>query len=67
VVDGGAYGNGYVFELAHGTWTYTDLHHFDGTDGSSPTGVTIDSHGTVYGTTSRGGPDDAGVIFEITP
>ncbi|GJG94183.1 hypothetical protein CBA19C6_06860 [Cupriavidus pauculus] len=55
---GGANGYGTVFELkanGDGTYTMVTLHSFADTDGSRPTGLTIDSAGNLFGTTSTGG------------
>ena len=42
------------------------LHSFKGgLDGSSPTAGLIDVHGTLYGTTQRGGAKHAGTVFEV--
>ncbi len=63
-------GNGLVFELSpyNGGWNYNTLHIFDYSDGYLPyAGVIFDRQGNLYGTTSEGGSDFAGVIFEITP
>jgi uncharacterized repeat protein (TIGR03803 family) len=67
---GGAYGNGTVFELRPraGSWTIQILHSFDdnGKDGAYPaSNVTLDSAGNVYGTTSQGGIQNGGVVFEL--
>jgi len=45
------------------------LHSFSGgDDGGDPVyGLTRDSAGNLYGTTWLGGPDNAGVIFKVTP
>jgi len=51
-------------------WTCTDLHDFPGQqgDGEVPIGgVTVDASGNLYGTTSAGGANGAGVVWEITP
>lgn len=68
---GGAYGEGTVFELAAGTWAYTDLHDFEenGIDGAYPfSGVALDSSGNVYGTTNQGGTDYYyGTVYQIVP
>ena len=56
-----------VFKLtpSNGGWTLTG---FSGAAGDSPYGnVIVDTNGTVYGTASAGGSDNAGVVFEITP
>ena len=59
-----------LFKLApgNGGWTFTDLHDFNFTDGSSPDGdLVVDGSGNLYGTTAGGGPSNGGVIWEITP
>ena len=71
----GANDLGSVFKLtpSSGTWTYTDLHDFNGSDGSNPySNLVFDSSGNLYGTASTGGTGSAcaggcGVVFEITP
>lgn len=67
----GRYGWGSVFKLSpsHGNWTYTSLHDFTGgVDGASPRCTLVfDIHGNLYGTTTIGGTNGQGVIFEITP
>jgi len=67
----GSSGHGMVFKLAprsNGSWLFTDLHDFTGSDGAYPLGgVILDRNGNLYGTTSSGGTDGAGVVFEITP
>lgn len=70
---GGAHSGGTVFELVpngDGTWTETILHDFDknGSDGFSPfAGMILDARGNLYGTTSDGGADGGGTIFEARP
>ncbi len=68
---GGGLGYGAVFKLtpsAGGKWKYTVLHRFTGQDGNEPqASVILDKKGNLYGTTVRGGPNDAGVVYEITP
>ena len=69
---GGTYNNGVVFELSPsgGTWTYTVLHYFGSSenDGGSPLGGLIfDANGNLYGTTSVGGANGPGTVFEMTP
>jgi uncharacterized repeat protein (TIGR03803 family) len=52
----------------NGQWAYQVLHTFVGTDGFVPdTTPTVDSQGNVYGTTSGGGPNGGGVVFELSP
>ena len=69
-VNGGADGDGTVFELAKGSSAVTTVASFDGTNGAQPVaGVTLDAHGNLYGTTPYGGPgglyDGAGTVWEI--
>jgi len=73
---GGQGSAGSVFKLAfsNGSWTYNDLHDFDGRgDGGGPFGsVVLDANGNVYGTGSSGGAvlycsGGCGVVWEITP
>lgn len=72
-IGGGAYRNGSAFELTpngNGTWTETELHsfQFDGTDGIAPYAPLIfDSVGNLYGTTTMGGNDNVGTVFELMP
>jgi len=61
---------GMVFELTRGTkgvWTETVLHQFSGYDGAYPAGITFDSAGVLYGTTTDGGENAEGLIFSLTP
>lgn len=68
---GGAQNVGTVFELSpvgNGTYTFSILHSFVGakSDGSQPLyGVSFDTFGTLYGTTFKGGPAYAGVIYKL--
>jgi len=63
-------GCGTVYELtpSGGSWTLTTLHNFtDNPDGHAPlAGLTLDSDGNLYGTTSNGGTSGTGVVFELT-
>jgi uncharacterized repeat protein (TIGR03803 family) len=67
----GAFGQGSVFKLtpSGGGFTLTSLHDFTGgVDGGRPfSNVVFDAAGNLYGTTSQGGANSAGVVFEITP
>jgi uncharacterized repeat protein (TIGR03803 family) len=67
----GGNGNGVVFELspqADGSWTYTLLHTFIGSDGSQPdANLTLGPDGKLYGTAATGGANGGGVVFQITP
>ncbi len=69
---GGSSGNGTVFELVApktkgGQWTESVLYSFGtGTDGSAPVGgVSFDSAGNLYGTTSAGGNAGYGIVFQL--
>ncbi len=77
----GGTGGGTIFQLSpgqDGSWTETILYEFcDGSpcsQGSLAEGLSIDSHGNLFGTTQYGGqspscPYDAGcgVVFELSP
>jgi hypothetical protein len=69
-------GPGMIWEITK-AGTYIDLHDFGGTvlnasglsgpDGASPyAGVTLDSAGDLFGTTTQGGANGHGMIWEIT-
>jgi uncharacterized repeat protein (TIGR03803 family) len=62
-------GCGAVFELtpsAGGSWTET-LFGFNEPNGGDPyASLILDAAGNLYGTTSDGGPDNAGTAFELT-
>jgi uncharacterized repeat protein (TIGR03803 family) len=61
-------GCGTAFELSPsgGGWTFTLLHSFAGPDGVAPwTGLTSDSAGNLYGTTTTGG-SGAGTVFKLS-
>jgi uncharacterized repeat protein (TIGR03803 family) len=67
----GGLGNGTVFKLKRSKRAYTEsvLYSFRaGSDGANPyfAGV-IDEAGALYGTTYRGGADNSGTVFELTP
>jgi uncharacterized repeat protein (TIGR03803 family) len=73
---GGASNGGVVFELSPTSgWSWAEkvLHSFGATptDGYSPyAGVTLDSHGNLYGTTTEGGNCPGygcGTVFELIP
>jgi uncharacterized repeat protein (TIGR03803 family) len=67
----GEYSGGTVFKLTEvdGAWTETVLHNFgNGLDGQEPeAGLIFGANGNLYGTTSSGGMDSVGTVFEITP
>jgi uncharacterized repeat protein (TIGR03803 family) len=63
-------GCGTIFKLtpSDGTWVYTLLHEFIGTEGALPWGhVVVDADGNLYGTTSMGGTYNEGVVWKLTP
>ncbi len=66
--DSGDLGAGVVFKLDT-AGNVTVLHSFaGGADGASPAaGVTLDASGNLYGTTSLGGPANAGVVYKLAP
>lgn len=67
---GGAYGNGTVFEGKRSglTWTESTIYSFTGGDdgASPPAGVTLDAHGNLFGTSSFGGVNGVGVVYELS-
>ena len=73
--DGGGWTAGVVFELSPpattgGKWTETVLHSFAAsyTDGKVPVASLImDANGNLYGTTWRGGANNLGLAFELSP
>lgn len=70
-VNGGAYGQGTVFELspaAGGGWTEKILFSFDGTDGTAGWDRPIfDGAGNLYGTSGVGGVYGEGVLYKLAP
>jgi uncharacterized repeat protein (TIGR03803 family) len=69
-LNGGAYGNGTVFEITP-TDQYIVIHSFnanDDTDGAFPQSApTLANDGNLYGTTANGGNEGHGNIYQITP
>jgi len=71
--DIGGLGYGTVFKLSpdgSGGWTETIIHSFkDYLDGGYPffTTLIFDSKGNFYGTTTGGGPNGHGLVFEFSP
>jgi uncharacterized repeat protein (TIGR03803 family) len=68
--EGGASNLGAVFEIAKTASGYantaTILASFDDTNGESPVArLLADPHGDLFGTTTIGGADNAGTVFEI--
>ena len=64
---GGAANDGTVFEIAAGSNTITALASFNSSiNGANPqTGVVMDAQGNLYGTTSIGGANGSGTVFEV--
>jgi len=68
-ITGGSNGAGTVFELTT-SGQFSLLYSFGSapSDGFNPyEGVTLDSHGNIYGTTYEGGLDQFGTVFKLTP
>jgi uncharacterized repeat protein (TIGR03803 family) len=65
---GGAANNGVVFKLDT-AGHYSVLHSFaGGADGAHPgSGLTMDSSGNLYGSTTQGGSGNDGVVYRIDP
>jgi uncharacterized repeat protein (TIGR03803 family) len=63
---GGSGKAGTVWELAKGSSTITTLASFNYSNGALPqAGVTLDSHGNIYGTAFAGGAGGQGTIWEL--
>lgn len=63
---GGANRSGTVFRISANHGSYTVLHSFNGSDGSSPAaGLANDRAGTLFGTTAVGGTYGRGTVFMI--
>lgn len=63
--NGGTYGDGTVWQLPVGGGGLTTLYSFTGgTDGTNPSGITVDSSGSLYGTTGTG-TDLGGTVWEL--
>jgi uncharacterized repeat protein (TIGR03803 family) len=62
----GSGNDGTVYEVRHGATTITDLVTFNGTNGSEPEdALVLDTSGNLYGTTTFGGANSEGTLFEI--
>jgi uncharacterized repeat protein (TIGR03803 family) len=63
---GGAYSDGTVYEVVNGSGAITVLGTFNGTNGATPYGPLImDTSGNLYGTTTGGGANNVGTVFEL--
>lgn len=62
-------GCGTVFMLAksNGVWAKSTIYKFQGLDGADPTSGSLifDPSGNLFGATQRGGPNEAGNVFEL--
>jgi uncharacterized repeat protein (TIGR03803 family) len=62
---------GTVFKLTHkpgGTWQESVIYSFSGLDGETPyAGLTRGAEGRLYGTTTSGGANNRGTVFELIP
>ncbi len=67
---GGTNNAGTVFELVHSGsgWTLQTLVNFGSGNGGNPVGgLVMDPEGNIFGTTSTGGPNNGGTVFELSP
>ena len=69
---GGQFSRGTVFELSFGgeSWTETTLYSFGGYSGDAISpfyGLIFDGHANFYGTTTQGGAEDLGAVYELSP
>ena len=68
-IQGGTNGDGTVFELVNhgrGNYTPTTLLNFNRTNGAVPVaGLIADAAGDLFGTTSQGGTNGDGTVFEL--
>jgi uncharacterized repeat protein (TIGR03803 family) len=71
--NGGQYKAGTAYRLTPGSggWTFTALYAFGNSaihDGAQPTaGFVMDASGNLYGTTTQGGTNGYGTVFELSP
>jgi uncharacterized repeat protein (TIGR03803 family) len=68
---GGSGGGGTVFQLTpsnNGTWTYSLIYSFAGTNDCGPqNSLVMDQGGNLYGTTYCDGANSLGNVFKLTP
>jgi uncharacterized repeat protein (TIGR03803 family) len=62
-------GCGVIYRLSpNGSqWTYTELYQFHGNSAPYPSNLILDAAGNLYGELGEGGPNEAGLVFELTP
>jgi uncharacterized repeat protein (TIGR03803 family) len=69
---GGQYSAGSIFQLtppasSGGSWSYTLVYSFDGTDGANPgANPVLGPNGVLYGTTANDGTNGAGTVYALT-
>jgi len=67
----GGTGSGVVYKMTQsgGNWSEQPIYAFNGTpDGATPFGgVVFDSVGNIYGTTTQGGANGFGAVYELSP
>jgi uncharacterized repeat protein (TIGR03803 family) len=65
---GGASGDGTVYSIDPGTGAEAIVYSFTGgSDGKSPNSSLLNRRGVLYGTTSGGGANNFGTVFQLTP
>jgi uncharacterized repeat protein (TIGR03803 family) len=65
---GGSNSTGTIFRMSPDGTDYAVVHHFGGFDGAGPLGsLTLGADGRLYGMTSGGGSNNAGVVFSFYP
>ena len=65
---GGAHGDGTIFQFDPAHNAFTTLWSFSGSDGANPSaGLIRGSNGILYGTTSAGGTNGDGIVFQFNP
>ena len=64
---GGNQDKGVIYKVQKDGTGYKVLHHFNGTNGSSPQNLNQLSSGLICGTTERGGTNDEGLVYKIDP
>ena len=63
----GTSGDGVIFTVDNDGTNYTEIHDFDGTNGSVPLATLVESNGKIWGVTGGGGTSDYGTIFTMDP
>ena len=66
---GGIDGYGLVYKMTRsgGGWTESAIYIFDASNSTPTGGVIFDSAGNLYGTTSQGGANGFGAVYQLTP